>query len=228
MAAHMAKQVRGLTAYDPLEKFDLGGFTQEQVAEFVPLAFGEPFGLSLRVSFVVGGGRLVRAKYHEDLQKWLSAALRELGFDEDRGAALGSQAAFKRQEDLAQNLCVPAAPRRLARTALRPRRPSAHLRALLNRRSTHAHAHTLTTRQTLPGGQSILPRLSPLCQARGGRGRRRRRRRRGGGASRAALARAAPSGLQPGGAQAHGALQDHDLYREAARGGRAGGGSGAH
>ncbi len=102
----MAKQVRGLTAYDPLEKFDLGGFTQEQATEFIPLAFREPFSLPLRVSFVVGGGRLVRAKYHDDLQKWLSAALRELGFDEDRGAALGSQAAFKRQEDLAQNLCV--------------------------------------------------------------------------------------------------------------------------
>ena len=146
MAAHMAKQVRGLTAYDPLEKFDLGGFTQEQVAEFVPLAFGEPFGLSLRVSFVVGGGRLVRAKYHEDLQKWLSAALRELGFDEDRGAALGSQAAFKRQEDLAQNLCVPAAPRRLARTALRPRvaRPLTCFAEPSLYPRTRAHAHNTT------------------------------------------------------------------------------------
>ena len=104
MAAHMAKQVRGIIKYDPLETFDLGGFTQEQTLEFVKAAFTDAFSMQLRVTFVVGGGRLVRAKYHEDLQKWMSTSLREIGYEEDRGAALGSQGAFKRQEDLAQNL----------------------------------------------------------------------------------------------------------------------------
>jgi len=104
MAAHMAKSIRSITKYDPQETFDLAGFTLDQVQEMIPMAFKEPFPLNLRISFVVGGGRLVRAKYNEDLQKWLSTALRELGYEEDRGAALGSQKAYKRQEDLAQNL----------------------------------------------------------------------------------------------------------------------------
>lgn len=104
MAAQMSRSIRAVTKYDAQETFDLAGFTHDQIVEMVPLAFKEPMTLALRICFVVGGGRLVRAKYHEDLQKWLSAALRELGFEEDRGAALGSQGVFKRQEDLAQNL----------------------------------------------------------------------------------------------------------------------------
>ena len=104
MAAQMSRSIRAVTKYDAQETFDLAGFNHDQIVEMVPLAFKEPMTLALRICFVVGGGRLVRAKYHEDLQKWLSAALRELGFEEDRGAALGSQGVFKRQEDLAQNL----------------------------------------------------------------------------------------------------------------------------
>ena len=124
MAANLAKQLRAVDTYDPQEKWDLSGFTQEQITELVPLAFSAPFPQPLRFSFVVGGGRLVRARYDADLQKWLSTSLRELGFEEDRGASLGSVAAFKRQEDLAQNLVffhvypkVEAAGRRARRPA---------------------------------------------------------------------------------------------------------------
>ena len=42
----------------------------------------------VRFTFVVGGGKLVRSKYDEDLPKWITAALREIGFSEDRSAAL--------------------------------------------------------------------------------------------------------------------------------------------
>jgi hypothetical protein len=104
MAAALAKQIRAVVKYDAQETWDLAGYTSEQVTELVPLCFSEPFPTPLRFSFVVGGGRLVRARYDQDLQKWLSASLRELGFEEDRGASLGSTAAYKRQEDLAQNL----------------------------------------------------------------------------------------------------------------------------
>jgi hypothetical protein len=102
--ASLAKELRAVTAYDPQEKWDLAGFTEAQTQLLVAEAFTAPFGKPLRFSFVVGGGRLVRSKYDEGLQKWLSTALRELGFEEDRGASLGSTAVFKRQEDLAQNL----------------------------------------------------------------------------------------------------------------------------
>ena len=161
MAAHMAKQVRGLTAYDPLEKFDLGGFTQEQVAEFVPLAFTEPFSLQLRVSFVVGGGRLVRARYHDDLQKWLSSALRELGFEEDRGAAIGSTAAFKRQEDLAQNLCVAAGSAQRAGCA----QQLVLLVPPTWQRLNLTPSHSLHTPPSLPLLKCIFPRVPAVQQA---------------------------------------------------------------
>lgn len=42
----------------------------------------------VRFTFVVGGGKLVRSKYDEDLPKWITASLREIGFSEDRSAAL--------------------------------------------------------------------------------------------------------------------------------------------
>jgi hypothetical protein len=35
----------------------------------------------------VGGGKLVRSRYSEDMTKWMVAALREIGFSEDRSAA---------------------------------------------------------------------------------------------------------------------------------------------
>lgn len=46
----------------------------------------------------------MRQKYDPDLGKWMTAALRKLGYDDDKGAALGSTAAFKMQHDLGQNL----------------------------------------------------------------------------------------------------------------------------
>lgn len=60
----------------------------------------------VRFTFVVGGGKLVRARYDEDLPRWLGTALRELGFSEDRGAAetFDSQGTFKQQHDTGQNL----------------------------------------------------------------------------------------------------------------------------
>jgi hypothetical protein len=60
----------------------------------------------VKFTFVVGGGKLVRAKYDEDLPKWMTTALRDIGFTEDRSAALDftSQGTFKQQHDTGQNL----------------------------------------------------------------------------------------------------------------------------
>jgi hypothetical protein len=41
----------------------------------------------VRFTFVVGGGKLVRSRYAEDLPKWMATALRDIGFSEDRSAA---------------------------------------------------------------------------------------------------------------------------------------------
>ena len=41
----------------------------------------------IRCTFVVGGGKLVRSKYSEDLPKWMAMALRDINYSEDRSAA---------------------------------------------------------------------------------------------------------------------------------------------
>jgi hypothetical protein len=107
MSSAMVKQLRAVTCNDAHERHDLAGFTQVQAAELVHSAFGPtslPYPLPLRFTFIVGGGRLVRAKYNDDLLKWLTAALREAGFEDDRGASIGSSLSYKRQEDTDQNL----------------------------------------------------------------------------------------------------------------------------
>ncbi len=101
MAAAIVKQLRAVTQYDAHERFDLAGFTQPQCTDLVLAAFASstaPYSLPLRFTFIVGGGRLVRAKYNDDLLKWLTAALREAGFEDDRGASIGSELVYKRQE----------------------------------------------------------------------------------------------------------------------------------
>ena len=76
-----------------------GGVTEAQAVELVRAAFGTPLPCSkpLKVTFIVGGGKGVRAKYDEKLPLWLSGELRVLGYEEDRGASLGSQRCYKRQ-----------------------------------------------------------------------------------------------------------------------------------
>ena len=60
----------------------------------------------VRFTFVVGGGKLVRGKYNEDLPKWINAALRSVGYEYDNSAAetLDSQGSFKQQHDTGKNL----------------------------------------------------------------------------------------------------------------------------
>jgi len=59
-----------------------------------------------RVTFTVGGGKLVRQKYPESLSKDLAQALRSIGFQEDGGAHvhLSCQGTFKSQKDTDKNL----------------------------------------------------------------------------------------------------------------------------
>ncbi len=49
---------------------------------------------------------MVRSRYSDDLTKWMVAALRDIGFSEDRSAAetFDSQGTFKQQHDTGQNL----------------------------------------------------------------------------------------------------------------------------
>jgi hypothetical protein len=91
------------------EQFDLGGYTEQRAADMIRGAFSTPLSAPtqmVRFTFVVGGGRLVRARYDEDMTRWLCGALREIGFVEDKSAAetFDSQGTYKQQHDTGQNL----------------------------------------------------------------------------------------------------------------------------
>jgi hypothetical protein len=106
MAAALAKRIRGVLEHEDDDRIDLAGYTEAQAGDLINAAFGEPHPAAapLRFTFIIGGGRLVRARYDESLGKWLCAALRKLDYEEDKGSSLGSQRAFKMQHDTGQNL----------------------------------------------------------------------------------------------------------------------------
>lgn len=91
------------------EQFDLSNYTQQRARDLVLAAFSTPLTAPtemVKFTFVVGGGKLVRSRYADDLPKWLVAALREIGFTDDKSAAetFDSQGTFKQQHDTGQNL----------------------------------------------------------------------------------------------------------------------------
>lgn len=62
--------------------------------------------LQIKFTFVVGAGKLARQKYDAQLPKHLSAALRGIGYEEDRTASAVEecQGTFKQQHDTDKNL----------------------------------------------------------------------------------------------------------------------------
>lgn len=91
------------------EQFDLGGYNEQRTKELIRGAFAQPLEAPtemVKFTFVVGGGKLVRSRYAEELPKWTIAALREVGYVEDRSAAetFDSQGSYKQQHDTGQNL----------------------------------------------------------------------------------------------------------------------------
>lgn len=91
------------------EQYDLGGYTEQRARDLMLAAFTNPLTAPtemVKFTFIVGGGKLVRSRYSDDLPKWLNAALREIGFTEDRSAAetFDSQGTYKQQHDTGQNL----------------------------------------------------------------------------------------------------------------------------
>jgi len=107
MAAALAKRLRATTEHDDAERFELANYTEAQAEDLIAQAFAAPFESAtehVRISFIIGGGKLVRHKFDEALGKYLTAALRKLGYEEDKGASLGSEKAYKMQHDTGQNL----------------------------------------------------------------------------------------------------------------------------
>lgn len=68
----------------------MSGYNESRVRDLVVAGFSSPLNAPkemIRCTFIVGGGKLVRSKYSEDLPKWMAMSLRDIGYSEDRSAA---------------------------------------------------------------------------------------------------------------------------------------------
>eukprot|EP00413_Alexandrium_margalefii_P044840 CAMPEP_0204595224 /NCGR_PEP_ID=MMETSP0661-20131031/52539_1 /ASSEMBLY_ACC=CAM_ASM_000606 /TAXON_ID=109239 /ORGANISM="Alexandrium margalefi, Strain AMGDE01CS-322" /LENGTH=419 /DNA_ID=CAMNT_0051605715 /DNA_START=85 /DNA_END=1344 /DNA_ORIENTATION=+ len=105
MASGLAGKVRRSTESD---EFELTNYDQARCDELAKNAFSEPFPLNemVKLSFVVGGGKLVRQKFSDDLPKLFMSSLSAVGFQDDSTAALEAKSAgkFKFQHDTGKNL----------------------------------------------------------------------------------------------------------------------------
>lgn len=102
----MAGEIRSSVAS---EQFDLAGYSEARITDLFTQAFGSTLDAPtsmVKFTFVVGGGKLVRGKYAEEMPKWVNSALRTCGYEYDNSAAetLDSQGSFKQQHDTGKNL----------------------------------------------------------------------------------------------------------------------------
>jgi len=90
------------------EVFDLAGSNATTIESTIRDAFSEPFPLQemIRLTFVTGAGKLGRARYDDNAAKAVTSTLRDLGYEEDRGASavLECAGSFKLQHDTGKNL----------------------------------------------------------------------------------------------------------------------------
>jgi hypothetical protein len=96
------------------ETFDLGGQSVSTITNTIQSAFSKPLSLGqdgdknkmIRLTFVTGAGKLGRQKYDPDAAKAVTSTLRDLGYEEDRGASCVVECAgsFKLQHDTGKNL----------------------------------------------------------------------------------------------------------------------------
>eukprot|EP00804_Cyclotella_cryptica_P005614 CCRYP_000003-RA/>CCRYP_000003-RA protein AED:0.22 eAED:0.22 QI:0/-1/0/1/-1/1/1/0/451 len=90
------------------ETFDLAGHSPTNIETTITSAFSSPFPLSqmIRITFIVGAGKLSRQKYDDKAGQLVTAALRKLGYVEDRGASCVNECggSFKTQHDTGKNL----------------------------------------------------------------------------------------------------------------------------
>lgn len=104
-ASGLAASIRGAT---DSETFDLAGQSTSTITTNITNAFKTPFPISemIRITLVTGAGKLGRQKYDENAAKAVTTALRDLGFEEDRGASCVKECAgsFKLQHDTGKNL----------------------------------------------------------------------------------------------------------------------------
>lgn len=104
-ASGLAGKIRRVADND---EFDLGGCSREKCLELAKAAFTDPFELKnmIKITFVVGAGKLGRQKYGDGLPADFMHALDAVGFDNDDAACCELSAAgrYKFQHDTSKNL----------------------------------------------------------------------------------------------------------------------------
>ena len=90
------------------DTFDLAGQSVSTIATTIRSALDQPLPIShmIRITLIVGAGKVGRQKYDENAAKAVTSALKEVGFEEDRGASCIPDCAgtFKLQHDTGKNL----------------------------------------------------------------------------------------------------------------------------
>ncbi|KAL7520345.1 hypothetical protein ACHAWX_005069 [Stephanocyclus meneghinianus] len=90
------------------ETFDLAGHSPTNIEGTITSAFSSPFPLSqmIRITFIVGAGKLSRQKYDDKAGQLVTSSLRKLGYVEDRAASCVNECggSFKTQHDTGKNL----------------------------------------------------------------------------------------------------------------------------
>ncbi len=86
----------------------LAGNSVDNITQTMKDAFSDPLPLSemIRVTFITGAGKLGRQRYDEAAPKTVTSTLRELGYEEDRGASCVVECggSYKLQHDTGKNL----------------------------------------------------------------------------------------------------------------------------
>ena len=94
--------------HHPIPKYQLAGNSVDNITQTMKDAFSDPLPLSemIRVTFITGAGKLGRQRYDDGAPKSVTSTLRELGYEEDRGASCVVECGgtFKSQHDTGKNL----------------------------------------------------------------------------------------------------------------------------
>mmetsp|Transcript_21478 Transcript_21478/g.46660 ORF Transcript_21478/g.46660 Transcript_21478/m.46660 type:complete len:603 (-) Transcript_21478:42-1850(-) len=105
MVSGLASSIRAATES---ATFDLAGNDAASIRATVNDAFSQPLSLAImiRITFVVGGGKLSRSKYDEKAMQAVTSTLKQMDYVEDRGASciLECGGCFKTQHDTGKNV----------------------------------------------------------------------------------------------------------------------------
>jgi len=108
MSGNVSGLAASIRAATESETFDLGSQSVTTITNTIRNAFAEDFSLEemIRITFVTGAGKQARSRYDDGAAKAVTSTLRELGYEDDRGASCVMECggSFKLQHDTGKNL----------------------------------------------------------------------------------------------------------------------------